>query len=319
MYKKNKDINEAWKQEQIKDMIHTMQRTPKQGISQNQHTYEPANTSTWQKIKQVHGITEVTHSLPTLIYTNLGPSYHSAWTRGPLATYPKEAAIVWIAYRRALASNYRDPTHSHINEYLAHQTSTLEEERDQTTEERDQTSRADQEQKPHQPTASDPLNLPITPQEVLSAIKRLQKGKSPGPDSITNNLIKGGEEVMSLLLHTLYTAVCQWSTTPAQWRKALVKPIYKGKKKEILDPSIYRGIALSSALAKSFESVVDRRLDTFTKMNDTCTLAQYGSKTDHATIDAPYPLVSHIQKRKLKGKIVYCAMLHFETAFPSVS
>ena len=181
-------------------MIHTMQRTPKQGISQNQHTYEPANTSTWQKIKQVHGITEVTHSLPTLIYTNLGPSYHSAWTRGPLATYPKEAAIVWIAYRRALASNYRDPTHSHINEYLAHQTSTLEENRDQT-------SRADQEQKPHQPTASDPLNLPITPQEVLSAIKRLRKGKSAGPDSITNNLIKGGEQVMSLLLHALYTAV----------------------------------------------------------------------------------------------------------------
>jgi len=240
-----------------------------------------------------------TLSQTSFFYTNLGPSHHSAWNRGPLACNPKEAAKVWNEYRRALRSNYRDPTHSHINEYLAYQTSTLEEERDQA-------ARRDQEHNLHHPITSNPLNIPITLQEVVTAIRRLRKGKSPGPDSITNNLIKGGEEVMGPLLHALYTVLWQWSTTPAQWRKALVKPIYKGKKKEILDPSSYRGIALSSALAKTFESVLDRRLDTYTKANNTCTLAQYGSKTDHATIDALYPLVSHIQERKLKGEVVYC-------------
>jgi len=159
------------------------------------------------------------------------------------------------------------------------------------------------------------LNLPITLQEVLSAIKQLRKGKSPGPDSITNNLIKGGEEVMALLRHTLHTAMWRWSATPAHWRKALVKPILRPKER---NPN-YRGIGFSSALTKTIESVLDRWQDKFTKTNDTCTLAQYGSKIDHTTIDALYPLVSHIQERKLKGEVVYCAMLDFETAFPSVS
>jgi len=87
-----------------------------------------------------------------------------------------------------------------MNTWCTEQGSTLEEERDQT-------ARTAQEHNSHQPIANSPLNLPITLQEVLSAIKKLRKGKSPGPNSITNNLINGGEEVMALLLHTLHTAV----------------------------------------------------------------------------------------------------------------
>ena len=79
------------------------------------------------------------------------------------------------------------------------------------------------------------------------------------------------------------------------------------------------GIALSSSLAKNFESILDSRLATFTHENNTCTQAQYGGKKDHGTVDALYPLISHIQTRKLEGRVVYCAMLDFETAYPSVS
>jgi len=41
-------------------------------------------------------------------------------------------------------------------------------------------------------------------------------------------------------------------------------------------------------------------------------------KKDHGTIDALYPLISHIQTKILEGRVVYCAMLDFETAYPSV-
>jgi len=44
------------------------------------------------------------------------------------------------------------------------------------------------------------------------------------------------------------------------------------------DPSNYRGIALSSSLAKNFESILESRLATFTHKNSTCTQAQYGEK-----------------------------------------
>ena len=68
-----------------------------------------------------------------------------------------------------------------------------------------------------------------------------------------------------------------------------VKPKYKGKKKDKQDPSNYRGIALSNSLAKNFESILDSRLATFTRENNTCTQAQYGGKKDHGTIDACTP------------------------------
>jgi len=52
-------------------------------------------------------------------------------------------------------------------------------------------------------------------------------------------------------------------------------------KKDKQDPCNYRGIALSSSLAKNFESILDSRLATFTH---TCTQAQYGGKKDHGTV-----------------------------------
>jgi len=103
-------------------------------------------------------------------------------------------------------------------------------------------------------------------------------------------------------------------------RKALVKPIFKGKGKKSLDPSSYRGIALSSAVAKTFESIIDTRLSIFTGENDTCMHAQFGSKLDHNAIDVICTLlISHIKAQKATDKILYCAMFDFERAYPLVS
>ena len=83
-------------------------------------------------------------------------------------------------------------------------------------------------------------------------------------------MIKAGGADMTQLLHVLYSSLWRWTWTPTQWRVALIKPIYKGKKKDQQDPSNYRGIALSSSLAKNFESILDSRLAIFTHENNTC-------------------------------------------------
>jgi len=154
---------------------------------------------------------------------------------------------------------------------------------------------------------------------VGTAVKRLKNGKFPGNDSITNNMIKAGGTNMIQLLYLLYSSLWRWTSTPTQWRAALIKPIYKGQKMDKQDPASYRGIALSSSLSNFFESILDARLAIFTHENNTCTQAQYGGKQDHGTIDALYHLISHIQTKKSEWKVVYCVMLDFETAYPSVS
>jgi len=72
-------------------------------------------------------------------------------------------------------------------------------------------------------------------------------------------------------------------------------------------------------MGKTFDSILDTRLAIFTKENDTYTKAQYGSKLEHNAIDAMFPLLSHIQSQKMNNKVIYCAMLDFETAYPLVS
>jgi len=130
IYAKTAEIRTTVKQIRIKSMLDSMFEIPDSGISQNPRTFGPANTGTWQLIKKIHGIQEPTPQLPNNIYTNMGPSPHSAWTRGPLASNPKEAGKAWNEFRRALGSNHRDPLNSHINEYLAFQVDRDEIQRD---------------------------------------------------------------------------------------------------------------------------------------------------------------------------------------------
>jgi len=73
-------------------------------------------------------------------------------------------------------------------------------------------------------------------------------------------MIKAGGMNMIQLLYLLYSSPWRWMLTPTQWREALIKPMYKGKKKDKQDPASYRGIALSSSLAKFLKSILDPRL-----------------------------------------------------------
>jgi len=91
-------------------------------------------------------------------------------------------------------------------------------------------------------------------------------------------MIKAGGANMIQLFHLLYSSPLRWTSTPTQWRAALIKPIYKGKKKDKQDLASYRDIALSSSLAKKIEGILDARLAIFTHEKYTCTQAQYGGK-----------------------------------------
>ena len=210
-------------------MLSFLLDSPDGGISQNPRKFGPANTNTWKLIKQVNGFHEPTPHLTDNIYTNNGPSPLLAWSRGPLASKTQQAGKTWNEFRRALRSNYRDPVQSHINEYMANLTDKNEEKRDSPTLYLENTS-------PNPLAPHLTMNEQISIQEVGTVVKRLKNEKSPGDDSITNNMIEAGGTNMIQLLHLLYSSPWRWMSTPTQWREVLVKPIYKGKKKDKQDP-----------------------------------------------------------------------------------
>jgi len=98
-----------------------------------------------------------------------------------------------------------------------------------------------------------------------------------------------------------------------------MQPIYKGGKKPKLDPASYRGIYLSSALAKLFEGIIIKRLTQYTEQHSTLTDNQLGTRSNRQIHDAIYSIIAVIQHNLFaKGQPTYVAFLDFATAFPPI-
>lgn len=74
-----------------------------------------------------------------------------------------------------------------------------------------------------------------------------------------------------------------------------------------------------SCFAKLFTSVLNKRLETWSKMNDNSSDAQFGFKANHSTIDAVFILNFLIDQQLQAKKKLYCAFIDLKKAFDSVS
>jgi len=98
-----------------------------------------------------------------------------------------------------------------------------------------------------------------------------------------------------------------------------MQPIYKDSKKPKPDPASYRGISLSSTLAKLFEGIIIKRLAQYTEQHSTLTDNQLGTRSNRQIHDAVYSIIAIIQHNFFaKGQPTYVTFLDFATAFSSV-
>ena len=277
-----------------------------QGLPIDESKYTPENTNTWRKIKAYYGISEKRKPLPAKIYNNSGAAGMSPWHQGELAETSQENGEAWQEYRKALGSS-----HTLLPTTIFNESAIRAEEARQDQQDKNQAT--------HQALPVDTTqNEEITAREVEAALKHSKPWKSAGDDSITNSILKKGGKPLTELLLALYTCIWQQGAhTPTAWTKVLIKPVYKNKDDE-KNPQYYRVIALSSTIAKTFEKILDSRLWQYTTKHNTCTYSQYGSKLDHGTLDAIYPLITHIEREKQKGRAVFTGMIDFQTAFPSL-
>jgi len=111
----------------------------------------------------------------------------------------------------------------------------------------------------------DPLfHEAITRQKLAAEIKKLNSDKSPGEDGITNRMIQAAGPQFQQIVYDMFGTLWTHDIQPAAWQMSLMQPIYKGGNKSRADPASYRGIYLSSALAKLFEGILISRLTKFT-------------------------------------------------------
>ena len=85
--------------------------------------------------------------------------------------------------------------------------------------------------------------LEVSVEDVRKAVKKLKKGKSPGVDGITSEMLKyGGEALLEWLTKVCKVCVPE-EKVPNDWLRAIVVPLYKGKG-DRNDCKNYRGISL---------------------------------------------------------------------------
>lgn len=167
----------------------------------------------------------------------------------------------------------------------------------------------------------DPNNFPVHDRilidEVVEIVKKLKTRKAPGPDNISNLLIKNlpnsGLEVLTKVLNHC----CNSFKFPLSWKIGKIVAIPKSGK-DCKIPSNHRPISLLSNLGKIFEKIILNRLVKFEKQNEIFVHTQFGFRTDHSTIQQVLRITEHAAIGFNNKKSTGVVSLDVQKAFDSI-
>ena len=129
--------------------------------------------------------------------------------------------------------------------------------------------------------------------DLRRSIKKA-KDTAAGPDQVHYQILKHlPEQVLQILLDIL-NEYWENQTFPPGWRLAMVLPIPKPGK-DLLYPTSYRPIALTSCLCKTMERMVNERLVHHLERNRILTKFQCGFRNDMSTTDQLVRLDTYIR------------------------
>ena len=141
----------------------------------------------------------------------------------------------------------------------------------------------------------------------------MKTGKAPGPTGITGDLLKAGGEASLKELTSIMNRLLQGEEIPKDWKSSSTVPIYKGKG-DSMDCSKYRGIRLLEHGMKVYESVLEKRLREYVKIDN----YQFGFCPGRSTTGAIFTIRQLQEKYNQKKKKLYHIFVDLEKAFDRV-
>ena len=119
------------------------------------------------------------------------------------------------------------------------------------------------------------LNSTLKISELNSAIRSLKPKKAPGPDGVSNDMLKHLGPMARKMLLEIFNRSWNKGLVPEVWKTAYLVPVLK-KGKDKTNPSSYRLISLLSCVGKLMERVITRRLTWFLETNNVFSPSQTG-------------------------------------------
>ena len=162
-----------------------------------------------------------------------------------------------------------------------------------------------------------PLDFPITLNELEDKIKILKPNKACGTDGILNEMIKNTDSKFKLAILKLLNTVHSSGHFPNVWKQGLLTPLHKSGDKS--DPNNYRGICVNSNVGKLLCMIINQRMLHFLTERNVLSKSQIGFLPNYRTTDHIFTLNTLIdnQINKNKSKIFSC-FVDFKKAFDSI-
>lgn len=142
--------------------------------------------------------------------------------------------------------------------------------------------------------AENPINLPITMDELLVALQTLKPNKAAGSDNLPSEIIQHLPSNALDYLIKIYNRIWIKREFPNSWREVVIIPILKPNKNKY-DPYSYRPIGLSNVLCKVLERIINNRLKWFLETNNIICKFQNGFRSKKSTNDNLIQIVNEIQ------------------------
>nr|XP_049701309.1 LINE-1 retrotransposable element ORF2 protein [Helicoverpa armigera] len=155
----------------------------------------------------------------------------------------------------------------------------------------------------------------ILPNEVEKAILSQKMATAPGPDKITNELLKGTLEELIPILTAIFNDIMETDIIPKQWTTSHIILIYKKGQKE--DINNYRPISLMSNIYKVFSKVILERISK--RLDENQPREQAGFRQKFSTLDHIHTVKQIIEKYREYNKNIYMAFIDYSKAFDSIS
>jgi len=158
--------------------------------------------------------------------------------------------------------------------------------------------------------------MPLTINEVRTAIRVLHPTKAPGYDLITNQVLQKLPEKGIRFITQLCNAVLRQDFFPSQWKAQIIMIQKLGKSAELAKS--YRPISLLLILSKLFEKLLLPRLLEIIERRKIIPNHQFGFRPRHATTEQIYRIVKKINTDMDAGRYCEAAFLNVSQAFDKV-
>ena len=153
----------------------------------------------------------------------------------------------------------------------------------------------------------------ISMEEVELAIRQVKCKKAPGPDGVTNDMIKNFGLLTKRTLLKLFNESWKTGTVPVMWKKATIIHIHKKGK----DKKTQTATDLLSCLGKLLEKVINRRLLSL-EDNNVLPQTQTGYRNHRSIKDQLARIAQEIENTFQEKKKVVAVFFDVTKAFDKV-